>query len=234
MEKRETMLNDKPVQNTDNEEVKEKIEHTLNNGNKGEDNKAEVESKNYESEIEELKKKLEMLEEEKEKYKNSFYRIMENFENYKEIVEKEKKNIKSATKKEVIEKFIIPFEKLMLCMQYKEEPEFVSAIEMVYKDMLKTFDNLKLKFITPKKGDPFDPFEHEVIEKYETNEVKEYCIFDVQSIGYELDGTVIKPAKVIVAVKPKEEKIDNKSNDKEKDQISEENSEGNTNKEGEK
>ncbi len=55
-----------------------------------------------------------------------------------------------------------------------------------------------------KGGDQFDPFEHEVVEKFETNEVNEYCIYDVQSIGYKLEGEVIKPARVVVAIKPKD------------------------------
>jgi len=49
--------------------------------------------------------------------------------------------------------------------------------------------------------------------------VSEYCIYDVQSIGYKLEGEVIKPARVIVAVKPKEntpngvkEKVEDKKN----------------------
>jgi len=119
----------------------------------------------------------------------------------------------------IIEKLLVPFEKLNLSLNYKDEPEFVSAVEMVYKDMLKVFDSLKMNFIVPQKGDQFDPFEHDVVDKFETKEVSEYCIYDVQSIGYKLEGEVIKPARVIVAVKPKEnapngvkEKVEDKKN----------------------
>ncbi len=90
-------------------------------------------------------------------------------------------------------------------MKYKDDPEFIKAIEMIYKDIINVFKNLNLEFIVPEKGgDQFDPFEHEVVEKFETNEVNEYCIYDVQSIGYKLEGEVIKPARVVVAIKPKD------------------------------
>jgi molecular chaperone GrpE len=155
-------------------------------------------------EIQELKEKIEKIEDEREKYKNSLYRLSAKFEHYKEMVEKEKRNIQFNTKKNIVELFLIPFEKLKISMKYKDDPEFIKAIEMIYKDIINVFKNLNLEFIVPEKGDQFDPFEHEVVEKFETDEVNEYCIYDVQSIGYKLEGEVIKPARVVVAIKPKD------------------------------
>lgn len=151
-----------------------------------------------------LENKVKELEKERDEYKQRLYNLKTRFEDYKEMIEKEKMILMYNTKKKVLERFLVPFEKLKLSLNYKDEPEFVSAVEMVYKDMVKVFDSLKMKFIIPQKGDPFDPFEHEVIDKYETNEVTEYSIYDVQTIGYKIEGEVIKPARVIVAVKPKE------------------------------
>jgi len=158
-----------------------------------------------EKENKELKNELKKLEKEKDEFKEYSIHLKTKFEDYKDLVEKEKKQIKLSTTKMIIEKLLVPFEKLKLSLNYKDEPEFVSAVEMVYKDMLKVFDSLKMKFIIPQKGDQFDPFEHDVVDKYETKEVNEYCVYDVQSIGYKLEAEVIKPARVIVAVKPKED-----------------------------
>jgi molecular chaperone GrpE len=157
-----------------------------------------------EKENKELKNVLKNLEKERDEFKEYSIYLKTKFEDYKNLVEKEKKQIKLSTTKTIIEKLLVPFEKLKLSLNYKDEPEFVSAVEMVYKDMLKIFDSLKMNFIVPQKGDQFDPFEHDVVDKFETKEVNEYCIYDVQSIGYKLEGEVIKPARVIVAVKPKE------------------------------
>ncbi|PNR98129.1 MULTISPECIES: nucleotide exchange factor GrpE [Petrotoga] len=158
-----------------------------------------------EKENKELKNELKKLEKEKDEFKEYSIHLKTKFEDYKDLVEKEKKQIKLSTTKMIIEKLLVPFEKLKLSLNYKDEPEFVSAVEMVYKDMLKVFDSLKMKFIIPQKGDQFDPFEHDVVDKYETKEVNEYCVYGVQSIGYKLEAEVIKPARVIVAVKPKED-----------------------------
>ncbi len=155
-------------------------------------------------EIQELKDRIEKIKDEREKYKDSLYRLSAKFEHYKEMVEKEKRNIQFNTKKNIVELFLIPFEKLKISMKYKDDPEFIKAIEMIYKDIINVFKNLNLEFIVPEKGDQFDPFEHEVVEKFETDEVNEYCIYDVRSIGYKLEGEVIKPARVVVAIKPKD------------------------------
>lgn len=189
-------------------EVKEENKKCNENQKKVEKKEFEKDDKSLldklKKENQELKNNLKELEKERDDYKQRLYNLKERFDDYKEMIEKEKMLLMYNTKKKILEQFLVPFEKLKLSLNYKDEPEFVSAIEMVYKDMVKVFDFLKMKFITPKKGDPFDPFEHEVIDKFETKEVKEYTIYDVQSIGYKIEGEVIKPAKVIVAVKPKE------------------------------
>ncbi len=195
------------------EDKKEVIEKNCGNNNMNGESNSNV-TKNVDSldenvealqrEIQELKDRIEKIKDEREKYKDSLYRLSAKFEHYKEMVEKEKRNIQFNTKKNIVELFLIPFEKLKISMKYKDDPEFIKAIEMIYKDIINVFKNLNLEFIVPEKGDQFDPFEHEVVEKFETNEVNEYCIYDVQSIGYKLEGEVIKPARVVVAIKPKD------------------------------
>ncbi|MCK9439787.1 nucleotide exchange factor GrpE [Patescibacteria group bacterium] len=195
------------------EDKKEVIEKNCGNNNMNGESNSNV-TKNVDSldenvealqrEIQELKDRIEKIKDEREKYKDSLYRLSAKFEHYKEMVEKEKRNIQFNTKKNIVELFLIPFEKLKISMKYKDDPEFIKAIEMIYKDIINVFKNLNLEFIVPEKGDQFDPFEHEVVEKFETDEVNEYCIYDVQSIGYKLEGEVIKPARVVVAIKPKD------------------------------
>lgn len=195
------------------EDKKEVIEKNCGNNNMNGESNSNV-TKNVDSldenvealqrEIQELKDRIEKIKDEREKYKDSLYRLSTKFEHYKEMVEKEKRNIQFNTKKNIVELFLIPFEKLKISMKYKDDPEFIKAIEMIYKDIINVFKNLNLEFIVPEKGDQFDPFEHEVVEKFETDEVNEYCIYDVQSIGYKLEGEVIKPARVVVAIKPKD------------------------------
>jgi len=200
----------------ENKEEKKEMDETIDETKEKESTQEDIESmkkklEELEKENQELKGELEKVENERDKFKDYSINLKARFEDYKDLVEKEKKQLKLSTTKKIIEKLLVPFENLKLSLNYKDEPEFVSAVEMVYKDMLKVFDSLKLKFIIPQRGDQFDPFEHDVVDKFETNEINEYCVYDVQSIGYKLEGELIKPARVIVAVKPKENVEDNKT-----------------------
>jgi molecular chaperone GrpE len=174
----------------------------------------EKEIKTLKKENEELKNKdkdlneeLKKSQEDASKYKEAAISIKSDFEHYKEIVIREKKEIEQKSKEKTLKNFIVPFQKLALSMNYKDSPEFLKAVDMVFKDFLKSFENSDLKFINPKKGEPFDPFEHEVVEKIETDEIQEYHIFNSQIYGYKIKDKVVEPAKVSVAVKPKKEEI---------------------------
>jgi len=203
---------------------------------KKEGKKKEVSLKQIKKELDEIKKQNEVLiseveksNEEKLKYRDAAVSLKSDFENYKDYVEREKRDIEKKSKESVIKQLINPFQKLSISLKYKDSPEFGKAIEMVYRDFVNAFEKSGLKFISPEKGSQFDPFEHEVIEKFETDEVKEYHVYDVQSVGYKLNNIVVEPARVVVAVKPKEKKEENKKIEKKEEEVKQE-----ENKEGEK
>ena len=53
------------------------------------------------------------------------------------------------------------------------------------------------------EGEFFDPARHDAVERVETNEVCEGTIVGEVLPGYVLNGRVIRPAKVRVAVQPR-------------------------------
>ncbi|MBN2252326.1 MAG: nucleotide exchange factor GrpE, partial [Kosmotogaceae bacterium] len=57
-----------------------------------------------------------------------------------------------------------------------------------------------LSLIIPEIGKPFDPFSHEVEETVSSNDVPDMAVFGVVESGYKLNGKVLKPARVVVAV----------------------------------
>ncbi|GAB6188865.1 hypothetical protein JCM30566_06040 [Marinitoga arctica] len=163
-------------------------------------------------EIEELKKELEnqkgekeKLMEEYEKIKNYAVNLKVDFESYKDIVQKEKLRIKKETKESVIKQILPIYKNFSIVMNNQENLDiFAKGVEMVYKSLVKTIEDIGVEFIIPQKNDKFDPFEHDAIERVETNEVEEYHVFSVESPGIKLEGKIIEPAKVKVAIKPKD------------------------------
>ncbi len=223
--------------NKKDKKLKEKEEKMKKEAKEKKETKEEKDSENEEvlyqnlpkEELIELMEKIEEENEETkkemEKYKEAAYNLKDKFDHYQQIVEKEKKELKKSTKEKIIKNFLKPFEKMTLSMNYKDDPQFVKAIEMVHKDFKNSFEKSDLKFIIPDKGSAFDPFEHDVADKIETDEIKEYHIHSIQNPGYKLDGKIIEPAKVIVAVKPKK-KVEEKVEEKEENNNEENKKEG--------
>ena len=158
------------------------------------------------AELEKSKERISELEQEVMKFRNAAIQLKMDFESFKDIVDREKKNIEIKTKEDTLKKFIPVFEKFGISMKYSDGSDFAKAMEMIFRDFMNAFEKCGLTFIHPEKSDQFDPFEHEVIDKCETSEVSEYHVFETKTYGYKLNGTVLRAAQVVVAVKPKEKK----------------------------
>ena len=74
----------------------------------------------------------------------------------------------------------------------------VCMIQQQLRDLLTRYGVQKL--VTD--GQFFDPAQHEAIERVESNEVCEGTIVGEVEPGYALNGRVLRPAKVRVAVQP--------------------------------
>lgn len=203
MSKKENKKIENKVNKKIDEKIVEQIEEELNEVVEEEKKEDILNIEEILKENEELKKDLEKIKIENDKLKNYAFDLKSDFETFKELVEKEKKDIKLKEKEKLIRSFLVPYEKLLISLNYKEDEQFPKAIEMVEKDMNKSFENAGLEFIKPSSGDIFDPFEHEVSDKYETDEIKEYHVYKTENPGYKLNGRVIEPARVVVAIKPK-------------------------------
>ena len=170
--------------------------------------KVEVEKENRGEELEDLKKKYRELE-------DYAKRLKAEFENYKNIVSKEKRDIMKNATEYIIEK-LIPilddFDRAFSNLNPNDVNSlktFVDGVKLIYKKLWRILENEGLVKIKV-EGLKFDPFEHEVVEKVESDEHEEFTILEEVEGGYKLHSKVLKPAKVKVAVKPnlsnKEEK----------------------------
>lgn len=100
--------------------------------------------------------------------------------------------------------------------QGEKRDAFYEGVKMIYKKLLNVLEKEGLTKIHV--GEKFDPFEHEAVERVETEDVEEYTVLEVVESGYKFHGKVLKPAKVKVAVKPRKkeaEKVEKPSDEKE-------------------
>ena len=112
------------------------------------------------------------------------------------------------------------------------DKNFVVGMKMIYKNLESILENQKVEKIVPEIGKPFDPFMTEVAETVSTNEYDDMSVIKIRNIGYKLNGKILKPARVDVAMKPREVMVDT-SNSEIKEEYSESNEDKSNNQEKE-
>lgn len=80
-------------------------------------------------------------------------------------------------------------------------PEYVKGVEMINTRMLETLKKLGLEPIEA-TGKPFDPHQHQAIERVETSSVPDNTVLGEFQSGYNFKGKMLRPSMVKVSVKP--------------------------------
>ncbi len=192
--------------------------------NKEEKGKAKKEEKRKISEEDTARSKKSELEECRERIKEVeeySKRIKATLENLRKEKDEEINVTRNYANQKMIENLIDvldDMERLMKNFDNKESLEF-EALKMTYRKFKSILVSEGLKEI--KASGKFDPFDHEAIERVESEKLPDWEIVEVVQPGYKFRSKVIRPAKVKVALhveKRKEsEDIDNKDKNKNPD-----------------
>lgn len=129
-------------------------------------------------------------------------RQLAEFENFRNRTEKEKTKMYDYGAKDVIEK-ILPivdnFERGLASIPEAEKGGAVaSGMEMIYKQIMTTFESLGVKSIEA-VGKPFDPNFHNAVMHVEDEEIEESTVVEEFQKGYLYKDTVIRYSMVKVA-----------------------------------
>lgn len=127
-------------------------------------------------------------------------RALAEFENYRKRTRKEWELLKEQTKAEVILEIlnvVDDFERAFAVVGDRDD-EFVQGIRLIYNNMLATLAKFGVtKMIAV--GEQFDPNYHMAVAQIDNKEVESNQIVEVIQEGYLMDGTVIRPANVVIA-----------------------------------
>ena len=159
--------------------------------------------------LQELYSQLETLKSESTENYNKYLRAMADQENLRRRTEKEKRDIRQFAL-ESFAKDLLPvldsFHQALDGKNKEEESEsksFYEGINMVRKLLVETLEKNGLTSIEA-KDKAFDPNVHQAIRKVESKDVNEQTIQDEYSIGYTLNGRLLRPSMVSVLVPSKE------------------------------
>ncbi|MCL0100692.1 nucleotide exchange factor GrpE [Peptococcaceae bacterium] len=150
--------------------------------------------------VEDLKNQLTEKEALAKEYYNRLARAQADFENLRRRTNKEREQLLKYAAEELIIDILPVIDNFQRALESKNKSseEFVSGVEMIYKQLL---DVLKKAGVEEIKslGEDFDPNKHEAIMQVESEEYPENKIVEVLRKGYILKDKIIRPAMVKVS-----------------------------------
>ena len=149
-----------------------------------------------------FKKKKDAKDEKIEELSDKLLRQMAEFDNFRKRTEKEKSAMYEIGAKDIIEK-LLPvvdnFERGFLSVAEEDkEDAFVTGMEMVYKQTLKSLQEAGLEQIEA-VGKEFDPNLHNAVMHVEDENLGENVVANEFQKGYTYKGTVVRFSMVQVA-----------------------------------
>lgn len=157
-----------------------------------------------------MKKQEEKKDPKIEEFENQLKRVLADYQNLEKRVAEEKGEWIKSANKSLILKLLPTLEHLETVLKTAkdqgESSNWLEGIEMIVKQFRET---LKEEGLEPVACESFDPQLHEVVEVQNGPEGK---ILDILSMGYKLNGKLVKPAKVVVG----KENIDKKAEEEAK------------------
>ena len=154
--------------------------------------------------IEELEKKICELEENAAKSKDTYIRLMAEFDNYRRRTSQEKLELVSMASTDTI-KGMLPVlddcERALAVLKESSDSEAAKeGTELIYHKLIGYLQSKGLAVIEA-KGQVFDTDLHEAVAQFPVqDEEMKGKVFDVVQTGYTLNGKVIRFAKVVVGI----------------------------------
>ena len=146
-------------------------------------------------------KKIEKLEEKLAEYEDLRVRQLAEFENFRKRSEKEKAQMFEIGAKTVIEKLlpvIDNFERgLAAVTEDEKETPFAQGVELVYKQLLTSFDELGVKPIEA-VGKEFDPNLHNAVMMVDDDSLESGTVAEEMQKGYMYKESVVRHSMVKV------------------------------------
>lgn len=184
-----------------NGELNEELKDDINKQNEiSDENNPNKESKT--DNIESIDDRINVLENEVNKYKELMLRKAAEFENYKRRTENDQLNLLKYAAESLIVKLLPTVDDLERSLLHMTEETDVNkikeGIQLIYNKFMKTLDDQGVKKIDA-VGKPFDVDFHEALMQRPDESVQPHTVLDELETGYMYKDRVIRHAKVIVS-----------------------------------
>ncbi|MFA6535849.1 MAG: nucleotide exchange factor GrpE [Candidatus Paceibacterota bacterium] len=154
--------------------------------------------------LKKLKDKLSACEKEKSEYLDGWQRSKADFINYRKDQEKSNRDFIKFANLGLIEELIPVLDSFEMAFSNKvawekADKNWRVGVEYIHSQLHSILEKNHLKSISPRVGDEYDHTNHEAIESVPVEDKsQDHKIVEVISKGYEINGRVVKAARVKV------------------------------------
>ena len=166
------------------------------------------ETEKKKDELEELRGRIESLQKEKDELFGKLQRVSADYANYQKRMPKQISDSISYEKERIIKSLLPALDNFEHTLQNAHSAEdvdvLVKGIQIIYDQFIEILKSHSVEQIEA-LGEPFDPAVHEAMTQRTDAEKEENVVLEEFQKGYQLNGRVIRPSKVIVNKLPVEE-----------------------------
>ena len=135
------------------------------------------------------------------KYLALAQRTQPDFENYPKRAAREAALASDRGMAKLAKELLPALDHLDLALRAAEEHgggEFAKGIRQIQDELVGALGRVGIQAYSP-KGEPFDPAEHEAMASQPVEGAESGTVTEVYQQGYRINGTVLRPARVVVA-----------------------------------
>ena len=143
---------------------------------------------------------LAQIQRERDDYLVLAQRAQADFENYRKRAAKEMAATSSRAKAALARELLPVVDNLerALGSSTEEDAGLEQGVQLVHSDLVAALERTGVESFAP-AGEAFDPTLHEALSTRPEPDVEAGVVVDVVEKGYRLDGTVLRPARVVVS-----------------------------------
>jgi molecular chaperone GrpE len=143
---------------------------------------------------------LARAERERDEYLDLARRAQADFENYRKRAAREAAIAGDRAKSGLVRELLPVLDNLERALASAEDNEqhLAEGVRLVHSELIAVLERHGVQPFDP-RGDRFDPAEHEALSMREADGSESGVVLDVVEKGYRANGTVLRPARVVVS-----------------------------------
>lgn len=140
------------------------------------------------------------VEQELAELKDSYLRVMAEYDNFRKRTAKEREQLFTASKASVVDALLPVYDNLERAVAQETSDEaYKKGVEMTLAQFVSALEGIGVKMIASERGSAFDPEKHNAVMHVEDESFGAGVIVETFQKGFETDGRVIRHAVVKVA-----------------------------------